>query len=136
MFGSKGPSDRRELALPTIILWGARFAFLSALVILTVLALLSNQNMDDVGQLIPWDKASHFIAYFVLTCIGLVAWPRLSVLRLGGLVFVYGLGLELVQPIFGREQDIGDLIANGIGILSACGPLFLGWLRRALEEHG
>ncbi|MCG4529290.1 VanZ family protein [Intestinimonas massiliensis] len=35
-------------------------------------------------------------------------------------------GIELLQPIFGRSFDINDIILNGFGVIVSTGIFFLG----------
>lgn len=66
-----------------------------------------------------WDKAEHFTAYFGLAAMAtlalglrrLLAWALVGVIALGGL-------LELLQGLMGRDMELGDFIANTIGVLA------------------
>ena len=60
------------------------------------------------------DKLAHFLAFFG------IALPAASVLPGRALVIallaaLFGLGVELVQPSFGRFFEWGDVLANAIG---------------------
>ncbi|KQY79240.1 MULTISPECIES: VanZ family protein [unclassified Brevundimonas] len=75
------------------------------------------QNVEAAANL--WDKALHFIAFgLILWSIGVLfrRLPRtlaaLSALALGGAV-------ELIQGMVGRDASWGDLLADGLGILTA-----------------
>lgn len=75
------------------------------------------QNVEAAANV--WDKALHFVAFgLILWSIGVLfrRLPRtltaLSALALGGAV-------ELVQGLVGRDASFGDLLADGLGILTA-----------------
>jgi len=75
-----------------------------------------------------WDKFSHFAAYAVLAVLLVrfvaVWWPPLlRVLVISWLIcFASGLLLEVLQwaMAMGRQFEIGDLLANGLGALGGC----------------
>ncbi|MDJ0922042.1 MAG: hypothetical protein QNI84_13015 [Henriciella sp.] len=105
------------------LLWGARFAFLVALALTSVLSFTSPDQASALDDFIPWDKAEHFIAYYVLAGVGLVAFPRLPTLVLFALLFTQSAIIEAMQPYVGRTRDIYDLVANIAGLLAVVGPL-------------
>lgn len=75
------------------------------------------QNVEAAANV--WDKALHFVAFgLILWSIGVLfrRLPRtlaaLSALVLGGAV-------ELIQGMVGRDASWGDVLADGLGILTA-----------------
>lgn len=63
------------------------------------------------------DKVAHILAFALLTLpLSLVA-PR-SLLWLMPLALVFGGAIEMIQPYVGRDRELADLIADGIGILA------------------
>jgi|SRR5579871_179611 len=66
-----------------------------------------------------WDKSLHFIAYFGLAAmVTLVIRNRPKLFwALFGLA-VFGGALEILQGFTGRDPDLHDEIANGLGVLS------------------
>lgn len=75
------------------------------------------QGVEAASQV--WDKAAHFVAFgLILWSIGVLfrRLPRtlaaLSALAMGGAV-------EIVQGMVGRDSSWGDLLADGLGILTA-----------------
>jgi hypothetical protein len=75
------------------------------------------QNLEAASNV--WDKAAHFLAFgLILWSIGVLfrRLPRtlaaLSALALGGAV-------EIIQGMVGRDASPGDLVADGLGILTA-----------------
>jgi hypothetical protein len=75
-----------------------------------------------------WDYALHFLAFYVLACAALVAFPRISSFRLALGLFLSGAFIEWVQilPIFGHTAQIGDLAADLVGAAAALVPARLG----------
>lgn len=67
-------------------------------------------------KLLVSDKLLHFVAYGVMVLpVSLDRiFPQLLVFVIA---FIYGGGIELVQPFWGREADIMDLWANTAGII-------------------
>jgi VanZ family protein len=89
-------------------------------------------NEDIPGADLIWDKASHAIAYAVLTVVGLLLFPRHP---WAFLVCAVGLGgaVEVLQAAmgFGRQGDLRDLLADAIGIAVVAGVWRLMGGRRA-----
>jgi VanZ family protein len=84
------------------------------------------QNIEAASNI--WDKAAHFVASgLILWSIGVLfrRLPRtlaaLSALALGGAV-------EIVQSMVGRDASWGDLLADGLGVLTAL-LLWAAWRR-------
>ncbi len=72
-----------------------------------------------------WDKAEHFVAYFLLAALLggalMLTFPRrrkipLWVLLIG---FVYGAVDELLQPFVHRDAEILDWVADATGVWAA-----------------
>jgi VanZ family protein len=69
-----------------------------------------------------FDKALHFIAYFILTLSWLFAFVnKKHTLLIIFLLIFYGIFLEYAQELFTekREKDIFDMIANSVGVIIA-----------------
>ena len=67
-----------------------------------------------------WDKAAHLVAYGVLGFLMVLAMPP----RWKGLqrtlvavvaVVAYGIALEFVQRVTGRQFEVADMVADAIG---------------------
>jgi VanZ family protein len=75
-----------------------------------------------------WDKFSHFAAYAVLAVLLVLVLVSRGPLALRGLAGAwfgcagYGLLLEGLQwgMALGRQFELGDLLANGLGALCGC----------------
>ena len=88
---------------------------------------------DDTAGLIPWDKAKHFIVFYGLTFLARVALPRSRFWKIGIVLLAYGVVIEILQglPIVGRDADVFDVVADGLGIGFYFGPVIVSqWLRR------
>jgi len=64
-----------------------------------------------------WDKAQHTLAFFCLSGLGILGYPKaVSKLSLG--LLMYGGLIEIIQWITGwRSGEWADWLADGIGIL-------------------
>ena len=92
----------------------ARWLFVPA-VLLVVWGELTPSPPAVIGGL--WDKAEHFIAYFVLAGLATMGlglcrrllWAMIGILSLGGM-------LEILQRFTGRDPDVKDMLANILGV--------------------
>jgi hypothetical protein len=78
-------------------------------------------------QLVPWDKAEHFIAFYTLTGLGAAAFPRRQLWVIGILLSALGALIEFVQglSIVHRDRDFWDWVADTIAIMAALSPMLL-----------
>ena len=92
-----------------------RFGVLATLLVLVAILIGTLTPPEDMPSDVPGsDKLHHFLAFaaFVLP---------LTLLRPGRWVWLVplaallGVAIELVQPYFGRERAVGDMIANALG---------------------
>lgn len=106
----------------------AQAAFSAALVFTFYSAVIPPQH---AVQLVPWDKAEHFIAFYCLTGLAVAAfpWGRLWVIAV--LLSAFGALIEFVQglPIVHRDRDFWDWVADSIAIVAALSPMLLVWWR-------
>ena len=65
------------------------------------------------------DKFMHYISFAVLMLPAAIFVPR-KLIWLAPLALAYGLAIELVQPLVGREREALDLVADAIGIACGC----------------
>lgn len=87
---------------------------------------------DDgsVGRFIPWDKAKHFIVFYVLSITASLALPQSRLFRIGLVMFAFGGAIEILQGFVGRDASWFDLFADTCGISSAFGPMLVSkWWR-------
>lgn len=87
---------------------------------------------DDGGVgFIPWDKAKHFIAFYVLTALAVAALPASRFWKIGAVLLSFGVGIEVVQGLVGRDAAFGDVVADACGIGALFGPIVLrAWTKR------
>ena len=106
-----------------------RLAFFAAVAFTFAMAVLPP---GDGPELLPWDKAQHFLAFYVLAGLGAAAFPRQTLWAPAVGLLLFGGLIELVQalPIVGRDSDFWDWVADAVGVAFALGPLGLGWWRR------
>lgn len=80
-----------------------------------------------------WDKLLHFIAYFGLAGLALVALkPGARAIYAAMALVAMGGALEIIQGMVGRDASWGDEAANTLGAIVGCA---LGWvIVRALER--
>jgi VanZ family protein len=76
-----------------------------------------------IGRLHIWDKLQHFGAYLALSILPVIGFrDRRRGLTAGLSMFLLGVLMEAGQHFSpGRSVELGDVIANGIGV--SCGAL-------------
>jgi hypothetical protein len=102
----------------------------AALACAIVLAWLAFRPATGVDQGLPWDKANHALAFLVLTVLTGRGWSDMSRGLLILIMLAAGVAIELVQglPQIGRDADVWDVVADGVGV--AAGLAVLAGLRR------
>ncbi|MEP2988156.1 MAG: teicoplanin resistance protein VanZ [Parasphingorhabdus sp.] len=65
------------------------------------------------------DKLNHILAFFVLSLMARILWPRINVLILASMLTVFGGAIELLQFSMGlgRQADWMDFAADVFAIL-------------------
>lgn len=107
------------------ILAGYRWMFFIALVAITLLALLpQEQVVISTG----WDKSNHLLAFFVLILLLDKSYPELSAWKVKlPLLVVYGMWIEAMQWFMPSRFFSGlDIVADSLGLLLymvCAGPL-------------
>lgn len=85
------------------------------------------------------DKAQHAATFGGLIVLGMLAYPRISLLRIVVALSALGALIEIIQPYFGRDRDLKDWIADTAGILlvlAAFGAARLLWRQRGDGQRG
>lgn len=100
------------------------FAGLCLTIVCTALIVLfsleASEKVPTVTGWLPFsDKVGHFLAYAALGfSLGLWRRPRHSYISEAlTYALVLGVGLELIQPFFGRTRSGGDVIADLLGAI-------------------
>jgi len=117
----------------SLLLKAARLVFLAALIFTFYSAVIPPEH---ALHLTPWDKATHFIAFYVLTGLAVAACPRQNPVIIGAGLSAFGGLIEVVQglPMVHRDQDFWDWVADTIAIASALAPLLLSWWRATVRS--
>lgn len=87
-------------------------------VVVTVLLLIPISGPDTSSSAIGIDKAVHFLFFFALVVPVLTFYPRAWVWVVP-VAIAYGGMIEVIQPYFGRGMELGDFVANSLGVVSA-----------------
>ena len=105
----------------------SRFEILTILALTSIVLILSFSNpLSNMGDIVPIDKIKHAMAYAALGFVALYGRKTaissfLAVITLLG----FGIAIEFLQPLFGREADALDFVANVVGIAIACCALLI-----------
>lgn len=112
----------------------AKLAFFAALLFTFYSAVIPPQH---ALQLVPWDKAEHFIAFYALTGLAAAAFPRRHLLVIALSLSGFGALIEIVQglPMVHRDKDVWDWVADTLAIGAALAPMLLVWWRRVAGER-
>lgn len=117
----------------SLLLKVARFVFFAALIFTFYSAVVPPSH---ALQLTPWDKATHFIAFYVLTGLAVAAFPKRNLFVVAALLSAFGALIEIVQglPMVRRDRDFWDWVADTIAISSALAPMLLSWWRGQVKS--
>jgi VanZ family protein len=95
-----------------------RVVFWLCFVCLTGLALSPAPYLPPLDIFNWWDKAQHAIGYGTLTASALLAYPKVSKLRVAALLCLHGCLIEVFQYFSGyRFGDLHDAAADAVGVL-------------------
>ena len=85
-------------------------------------------------RLLNDDKLRHFLVFFTLTLLAAIGLARIKLLALISALVLFGFAVEYIQPLFGRQGDLKDALANLGGIAAAWSALGAASLRSALRQ--
>lgn len=87
-------------------------------------------------KLVPWDKAEHFIAFYIVTILGAAAFPASALIFLAAGLSAFGALIEIVQaiPAVHRDSDFWDWVADIFAIAAALIPVTLERARKWLAD--
>jgi hypothetical protein len=117
----------------SLLLKFARLVFFAALIFTFYSAVIPPAQ---ALHLTPWDKATHFIAFYVLTGLAVAAFPKQNPIVIGACLSAFGGLIEFVQglPMVHRDRDFWDWVADTIAISCALAPMLLSWWRKAARS--
>ena len=104
-----------------------KLAFWICTIVLNALALMPGPYLPPLDIFNWWDKAQHAIGFGTLAVLAVLAYPDASKLRIGVLLMVLGVLIEVLQYLGGyRFGDWQDAVADGVGVLVGLGGV--SWL--------
>jgi len=93
-----------------------KIMFYGCLAVVEFLATTTTVHIKIIESM--WDKANHFIAFFVLYFLFSLAYNHLSSFVRLILLLAFGIQIEIVQSfIKGREASFLDIVADSVGIV-------------------
>jgi VanZ family protein len=112
--------------------WLAR----AALLLLTGIALFGmvGPNRDLERFVIPWDKASHFITFYLMTVLTFLSFPKSRRTDLIQLLLLIAVGSEVAQAMVGRDAEVADGVADVLAILTVFATSHSEQLRRRYRD--
>ncbi len=84
--------------------------------VIAVLTLASPGQLPPAPQIS--DKVYHALAFAALVAPTVLMWPK-RLVAISALALLYGGVIEMIQPAFGRQAELGDLLANCAGVALA-----------------
>ena len=112
----------------------AQFMFWATLIFTFICAVLPPQH---VFHIFKWDKAEHFLAFYVLTALAVAAFPRGNLVIIAAALSAFGALIELVQGLsfVGRDRDFEDWVTDTVAIGMAMAPMLAVWWREQFERE-
>ena len=115
-----------------------KLAFWICTIALSALALMPGPYLPPLEIFNWWDKAQHAIGFGTLAVLAVLAYPGFSKLRIGLLLMVLGVLIEVLQYLGGyRFGDWQDAVADGVGVLvglgSVAGLMQFEWFSRLMS---
>ncbi|MAP95537.1 MAG: hypothetical protein CMK07_11350 [Ponticaulis sp.] len=104
--------------------WTARLAVIVILVLAFVAMLWwdPRPHFERVRQ----DHVVHFVVFYALMLSLVLSLPKLPVWAIAISLFALSVLLEFVQPYFGRECSLSDILTNLITVAVATFPIWIG----------
>ncbi len=106
-----------------LLVWISRGIFVAVLVTVCVLVFGPFGGAESAFGLS--DKEAHASAFFVLTSLVLLSFPKMRRWDLAWLMVGFGGFIELVQGQIGRDCDLFDWIADCVGVLVVVAPVYI-----------
>ncbi|MEZ5960598.1 MAG: hypothetical protein R3C30_09265 [Hyphomonadaceae bacterium] len=110
-----------------------RLALAGALLFTLYAAFAPSPEAPDI---LPWDKAAHFAAFFTLAVLAALSFPRTPLVAIGVALSALGAGIEVVQGLPGvdRDRDVVDWLVDTVAIGFALWPGLVHAARARLRE--
>jgi VanZ family protein len=107
----------------------AQFLFWAAAIFTFICAVLPYEHTIHIFK---WDKAEHFLAFYVLTGLAVAAFPRASLFIIAAALSGFGAFIEFVQGLswVGRDRDFQDWVTDTVSIGMAMAPILAVWWRK------
>ena len=112
----------------------AQLAFFAALIFTFYSAVIPSAA---AFQLVPWDKAEHFIAFYGLTGLAVAGFPTVRLWLIAIALSGFGALIEIVQglALVRRDRDFWDWVADTLAIAAAMAPMLLVWWRNLAHSE-
>jgi VanZ family protein len=81
------------------------------------------------NEIVPWDKAGHFMAFYVIAAVSLIAFPKVRRGDMALGIVAFAILTEVGQWFVGRDFELGDIAANVLGMVAALAPSYFERLR-------
>ncbi|MCC6789897.1 MAG: hypothetical protein IT547_18880 [Hyphomonadaceae bacterium] len=90
----------------------------------------------DAPDILLWDKAAHFAAFFTLAILAALSFPRAPLLVIGVALSVLGAAIEIIQglPAVHRDRDVVDWLVDTAAVILALWPGPLRGARARLRQ--
>ena len=99
-----------------------KLAFWICFIAINALALSPAPYLPPLEIFNWWDKAQHAIAFGALAVLAALAYPHVSKLRMGVLLCLQGVTIEVLQHWGGlRFGDWQDAVADAVGVVLGLG---------------
>jgi VanZ family protein len=126
--GASNPKPPADMTIKRLLHWArlvVTWLIVPALIVV-VWGEVIRSHMAEDAELLVWDKALHFTAYFGLSLMATIAvrgqraalWCAMALIAMGA-------ALEIIQGFVGRDCDVWDETANTLGVVTG---LVVGWL--------
>lgn len=111
------------------------FLVRACLAILTItIAILVFGPFGGLEQKVGFtDKEAHVLAFYALTGLGLLAFPKIRKWDVALVCLAIGGLIEVGQALVGRDGNIPDWLADGLGVVLVMAPLVMQSLRRSMQ---
>jgi VanZ family protein len=112
----------------------AQLVFWAAFTFTFICAVMPSQHVIHIFR---WDKAEHFLAFYVLTGLAVAAFPRGNLFVIAAELSAFGALIELLQgfSFVGRDRDFQDWLTDTIAIGMALAPMLLVWWRTQVKRE-